>query len=54
MQSSGSLDILMPLLRAHGPVILTGPKGGVILESSRVQEKHVEQVLKCGSEPVAR
>jgi len=46
MQGAGCLDLLMPLLRAHGPVILTGPKGGVVLESERVQPAHVEQVMQ--------
>jgi MEDS: MEthanogen/methylotroph, DcmR Sensory domain len=45
MQSAGCLDMLMPLLRAHGPVILTGPKGGVVMESERVRPTQVEQVL---------
>jgi len=46
MQSAGCLDILMPLLRAHGLVILTGPKGEVMLEPEAVQTRRVEQALQ--------
>jgi len=46
MQSSGCLDILMPLLRAHGLVILTGPRGEVILEPEQVQTRRVEKALE--------
>lgn len=46
MQAAGCLDILMPLLRAHGPVILTGPKGAVALRSDRVEERQVERMME--------
>jgi len=46
MQAAGCLDMLMPLLRAHGLVILTGPKGAVTLAPERVQPKRVEQVMQ--------
>lgn len=46
MQSAGCLDILMPLLRAHGLVILTGPRGEVMLEPDAVQTRRVEQALQ--------
>ena len=46
MQSAGCLDILMPLLEAHELVILTGPKGDVMLNSGRVERRHVEQAMQ--------
>jgi len=46
MQSAGCMDILMPLLRAHGLVILTGPKGDVILQSERIRPRQVEQAMQ--------
>ncbi len=46
MQSAGCLDILMPLLRAHGLVILTGPRGDVMLQPEQVQTRRVEQALE--------
>jgi len=46
MQSAGCLDVLMPLLRAHGNVILTGPKGAVSLPAERVQQRQVERTLE--------
>lgn len=46
MQAAGCLDTLMPLLRAHGLVILTGPRGASVLRSDRVEERHVEQAME--------
>ena len=46
MQSAGCLDIMMPLLRAHGLVILTGPRGDVMLAPEQVQTRRVEQALE--------
>jgi len=46
MQSAGCLDILMPLLRAHGIVILTGPRGDVVLQPEGVQTRRVEEALQ--------
>jgi hypothetical protein len=46
MQSAGCLDVLMPLLRAHGLVILTGPRGDVMLAPEQVQTRRVEQALE--------
>lgn len=46
MQASGALDILMPLLRAHGVVLLTGPKGTVIMQPDRIEERHVEEAMQ--------
>jgi hypothetical protein len=45
LQNSGHLETLMPMLRAHAVVILTGPKGGVVLEPDTVTEKDVEKVM---------
>ncbi|MGH9919433.1 MAG: MEDS domain-containing protein, partial [Nitrososphaerales archaeon] len=46
MQSAGCLDILMPLLSAHGLVILTGPRGSVTMDSEQVRPRQVEKVLQ--------
>ncbi|MDG7006126.1 MAG: MEDS domain-containing protein, partial [Nitrososphaerota archaeon] len=45
MQAAGCLDTLMPLLRAHGSVILTGPRGAVVLQADRAQQRDVERTL---------
>jgi hypothetical protein len=45
MASTGNIDTLMPLLRAHGTIILTGPKGSSVLKPDRVQKQDVEQVM---------
>lgn len=42
MGTSGNLELLWPLIRAHGMVIMTGPKGGFALDSARTTEKDVE------------
>jgi len=46
MQKSGHLGMLMPLLRAHSRVILTGPLGSSILEPERLDENHIERMMK--------
>jgi hypothetical protein len=46
MQSAGSLDVLMPLLRAHGLVILTGPRGNAVLKPEGVSAGRVEKVMQ--------
>jgi hypothetical protein len=46
LESSGNMDMLMPLLRAHGTVILTGPKGSAVLKPEKVQKGDVEDVMK--------
>jgi hypothetical protein len=45
MASTGNLDTLMPLLRAHGTIILTGPNGSAVLKPDAVKKEHVEQVM---------
>jgi hypothetical protein len=46
LESSGNMDTLMPLLRAHGTIILTGPKGSAVLRPESVQKGDVEHVMK--------
>ena len=46
MASTGNLETLMPLLRAHGTIILTGPKGSSVLKPDTVQKQDVEHVMK--------
>lgn len=46
MQSSGALNTLLPIIRAHGRVIFTGPNGSVVMEPERVENDHVEQVMQ--------
>lgn len=40
------LGIIMPLVRAHDPVIMTGPNQSLLLEPDRVEEKQVEETMK--------
>lgn len=42
MGNSGNLDMLWPIIKAHGLVIMTGPRGGFALESSKLTERDVE------------
>ena len=44
--SSGNMETLMPLLRAHGTIIVTGPKGSSVLKPENVQKADVERVMK--------
>ena len=44
--SSGNMETLMPLLRAHGTIILAGPKGSSVLKPENVQKADVEHVMK--------
>jgi len=46
LASSGNMDTLFPLLRAHGTIILTGPKGSAVLKPENVQKSDVERVMK--------
>ncbi|HUI01206.1 MAG TPA: MEDS domain-containing protein [Nitrososphaerales archaeon] len=46
LESSGNMDTLFPLLRAHGTIILTGPKGSAVLKPDEVQKSDVERVMK--------
>jgi len=46
LSNSGSLGMIMPLVRAHDPVIFAGPKESLILEPDKVEEKDVEETMK--------
>lgn len=46
MASTGNLETLMPLLRAHSTIILTGPKGSAVMKPDAVQKQDVEHVMK--------
>jgi hypothetical protein len=46
LANSGRLDTLMPMLRAHDLVIMTGPKGSAVLEPDSVKERDVEAVMQ--------
>jgi hypothetical protein len=46
LSKSGHLGIVMPLVRAHDPVILSGPKESLILEPERIDEKDIEETMK--------
>jgi hypothetical protein len=45
MAALGYLDILMPLVRAHDPVIFSGNEGFLLLKSEKVRMKHAETLL---------
>jgi hypothetical protein len=40
------LGIIMPMVRAHDPVIMTGPNQSLLLEPEKVEEKQVEETMK--------
>jgi hypothetical protein len=40
------LGIIMPLVRAHDPVIMTGPNQSLLLEPEKVEQKQVEETMK--------
>jgi hypothetical protein len=42
MDTSGNLDALWPILKAHSLVIMTGPKGGFALEPEKIHEADLE------------
>lgn len=46
LSRSGNLGLVMPLVRAHDPVILAGPNQSLILEPEKVEGKDVEDALK--------
>ncbi len=46
MEKSGHLGMLMPLLRAHSRVILTGPLGISMLEPEKLEDNHVERMMQ--------
>ena len=43
---SGKLGMIMSLVRAHDPVILAGPTGGLILEPDRVEPGEIEAAMQ--------
>jgi len=45
METSGNLDALWPILKAHSLVIMTGPHGSFALEPEKIQEADLETVL---------
>jgi hypothetical protein len=51
LNNSGHLGTLMPMLRAHDLVMLTGPNGTAILHPDSVTEGDVETVMQV---PIAR
>lgn len=46
MSDAGCLDAIMPLVRAHDPVIFTGPLGSTILPPENVEDKDVERMMQ--------
>ena len=46
MSKLGQLGAVMPMLRAHDPVIMLGPKESLILEPEKVEDKDVEMTMK--------
>ena len=44
ISSQGYLDVVMPLVRAHDPVIFATPNGYLIMKPSKVGNKHIEQM----------
>jgi len=45
MYNSGKLDVLWPILRAHGLVIMTGPNGSFALEPEKIEQGDVEKTM---------
>ena len=45
MYNSGNLDLLWPILKAHGLVIMTGPNGSFALEPEEVEKRHVVRTM---------
>ncbi len=46
MGKSGSLDLVMNLVRAHDPVIFASPNGYLLLKPEKFEKKHVEMVMQ--------
>lgn len=44
ISSQGYLDVVMPLVRAHDPVIFATPNGYLIMKPSKVGNKQIEQM----------
>jgi len=45
MYNSGNLDVLWPILRAHGLVIMTGPNGSFALEPEEVKKRDIVRTM---------
>ena len=45
MTNSNNLEVLWPIIRAHGVVIMTGPGGSFILPPEEVKAKDVEKTM---------
>jgi len=46
MGRSGSLDLVMNLVRAHDPVIFGSPNGYLFVKPEKVEKKHVGMVMQ--------
>jgi MEDS: MEthanogen/methylotroph, DcmR Sensory domain len=46
LSERNQLGIIMPLVRAHDPVIMTGPHQSLLLEPEKVEEKQFEETMK--------
>jgi len=45
MYNSHSIDVLWPIIRAHGTVIMTGPGGSFVLPPEEIRAKDVEKTM---------
>jgi hypothetical protein len=45
MNALGFLNIMMPLVKAHDPVIFASPKGFLVVKPEKVEKKHLEMML---------
>jgi hypothetical protein len=45
METSGNLDALWPILKAHSLAIMTGPNGSFDLEPEKIQESDLKEAL---------
>jgi hypothetical protein len=46
MQSSGCLETIMPMIRAHDTVILAGPNESLLLDPVKVEQDEVEEAMQ--------
>jgi hypothetical protein len=46
MYKAGALETIMPMVRAHDPVIFMGPGGGIVLSPEMVEDKDVEEIMQ--------
>jgi hypothetical protein len=51
LSERNELGIIMPLVRAHDPVILTGPNQSLLLQPEKVEGKLVEETMKITLPP---